>query len=193
MGLCASFIEPLEASSIGTSIQQSFLLMHTLINYKQTDIDQYNEKVKQIVENTRDFVLLHYLVKRNDTKFWKELKLNLPDSLKHNLEKWSDRMPIREDFKTDYVLFGAQNFAVLLKELELANIDSLKREYDMLVDHNKKVIKEEVEHHIRTFKTNPERRKAYIMGHKQYLREIRSGKETLNQTIEYLKNENSNT
>jgi tryptophan halogenase len=44
IGLSSSFIEPLEASSIGTSIQQSFLLMHVLINYKQTDIDFYIEK-----------------------------------------------------------------------------------------------------------------------------------------------------
>jgi tryptophan halogenase len=193
MGLCASFIEPLEASSIGTSIQQSFLLMHTLINYKQTDIDQYNTKVGHIVENIRDFVLLHYIVKRNDSKFWKELKVNLPDSLKHNLDKWSDRMPIKEDFKTDYVLFNAQNFAVLLKELELANIDSLKREYDMLVEHNKNIVKKEVELHIKTFKTDPINRQCPIMGHKQYLRELRRGKEPLNQQINYLQNENSNT
>jgi tryptophan halogenase len=167
--------------------------MHTLINYKQTDIDQYNTKVGHIVENIRDFVLLHYIVKRNDSKFWKELKVNLPDSLKHNLDKWSDRMPIKEDFKTDYVLFNAQNFAVLLKELELANIDSLKREYDMLVEHNKNIVKKEVELHIKTFKTDPINRQCPIMGHKQYLRELRRGKEPLNQQINYLQNENSNT
>ena len=174
MGLSASFIEPLEASSIGTSIQQSFLLMHTLINYKQTDIDQYNQKVKEIVENIRDFVLLHYMVDKKDSRFWKEFKPNLPDTLKHNLEKWSDRLPINEDFKNNYTLFNAHNFAVLLKELNLVNKESIKREYEMIDQSTRGLIKNSIASHIKTFKYNIK-----AMSHKKYLNTLR--------------NENSNT
>jgi tryptophan halogenase len=174
MGLSASFIEPLEASSIGTSIQQSFLLMHTLINYKQTDIDQYNQKVKEIVENIRDFVLLHYMVDKKDSRFWKEFKPNLPDTLKHNLEKWSDRLPINEDFKNNYTLFNAHNFAVLLKELNLVNKESIKREYEMIDQGTRGLIKNSIASHIKTFKYNIK-----AMSHKKYLNTLR--------------NENSNT
>ncbi|HAT65469.1 MAG TPA: hypothetical protein DCS66_12855, partial [Flavobacteriaceae bacterium] len=74
IGLSSSFIEPLEASSIGTSIQQSFLLMHLIINYSTPDINLYNKKFIEIVENIRDFVLLHYLCKKNDSPFWKNFK-----------------------------------------------------------------------------------------------------------------------
>ena len=38
VGLSANFVEPLEASSIGTSIQQAYLLSHYIINYNQNTI-----------------------------------------------------------------------------------------------------------------------------------------------------------
>jgi len=134
MGLSSSFIEPLEATSIGISIQQSFLLMHFLINYNESDIQLYNNEFKGIVENTRDFVLLHYMVYKNNSKFWKELKLNLPESLSNNLKKWRYRLPIAEDFKTNYALFKESNFIILLKELNLFDKEFLKKEYEMLND-----------------------------------------------------------
>jgi hypothetical protein len=148
IGLSSSFIEPLEATSIGTSIQQSFFLMHLLINYKQTDIDLYNERFKDIVENIRDFVVLHYIIDRKDSKFWKELKLKLPNTLKNNLKKWKHRLPIKEDFAGGYKLFGDHNFAVLLKELNLINKKSIIKEYEMLSDFYKNYIKKDMINHI---------------------------------------------
>jgi tryptophan halogenase len=148
IGLSSSFIEPLEATSIGTSIQQSFLLTHLLINYKQTDIDLYNERFKDIVENIRDFVVLHYMTDRKDSKFWKELKLKLPNTLKNNLKKWKHRLPIKEDFAGGYKLFGDHNFAVLLKELNLVDKKSIIKEYEMLSDFYKNYIKESMINHI---------------------------------------------
>ena len=44
IGLTGSFFEPLEASSIATSIQQSFMLATNLINYDQVVIDRYNKQ-----------------------------------------------------------------------------------------------------------------------------------------------------
>ena len=144
IGLSSSFIEPLEATSIGTSIQQSFLLMHLLINHTESDIQLYNDIFKDIVENTRDFVVLHYMVNKNNSKFWKELKLNIPESLSNNLKKWKYRLPIAEDFKTRYVLFKEFNFSVLLKELNLVDKEFLKKEYDMLNDLIKNDIQNKV-------------------------------------------------
>lgn len=144
IGLSSSFIEPLEATSIGTSIQQSFLLMHLLINYKEPDIQLYNDRFKDIVENIRDFVVLHYMVDKNNSEFWKELKLNIPESLLNNLNKWKHRLPIAEDFKTKYVLFKESNFSLLLKELNLIDKEFLKKEYDMLNDFIKNDIQNRI-------------------------------------------------
>lgn len=163
IGLSSSFIEPLEATSIGTSIQQSFLLMHLLINYKESDIQLYNETFKNIVENIRDFVVLHYMVDKNNSKFWKELKLNLPESLLNNLKKWKHRLPIAEDFKTRYVLFKESNFSIILKELNLIDKESLKKEYDMLNDLIKNDIQIRINNLI-NFQKN-----SHLISHKKFL------------------------
>ena len=169
IGLSSSFIEPLEASSIGTSIQQSFLLMHLLINYRQTDIDLYNLKFKDIVENIRDFVLLHYKVNKKDSKFWKDLKLNLPKSLSDNLNKWKHRLPLQEDFLGGYRLFNAPNFTVLLKELNLIDKNLIKKEYEMLSEVYKTYIKNNIQNHINNTYYNKN-----LIGHKEYLNFIRN-------------------
>lgn len=163
-GLSSSFIEPLEASSIGTSIQQAFLLMHSIINYSQSDIDLYNEEFKYIVENIRDFVLLHYMVNKKDSKFWKELKINLTDTLKHNLNKWKNRLPIDNDFPGHYHLFNAQNFIIVMKELNLINKSLIKKEYDTLSKVYRDDIETKVKNVISFYK------ELYTISHKQYLK-----------------------
>lgn len=144
VGLSSSFVEPLEATSIGTSIQQSFVLMHKLINYDDTVIKSYNKSFTKIMENIRDFIALHYIVKRNDSNFWKDIQKNdLPDSLAANLELWKNKLPIKEDFSdsSHYSLFSESNFIVVMHGLGLFNHESIKKEYDVLSN----IIKENAE------------------------------------------------
>jgi len=135
IGLSSSFIEPLEATSMGTSIKQTFLLMHLIINYEQADIDFYNKKFQFLTENVRDFVLLHYMVNKKESNFWRSLKLNVPPSLKNNLKKWKHRLPFRADFAGRYLIFDAPSFCVILKELNLVDTVALKKEYNMLAQN----------------------------------------------------------
>ena len=162
-GLSSSFIEPLEASSIGTSIQQAFMLIHLIINYKETDIELYNTRFKCIVENIRDFVLIHYLTNKKDSRFWREFKPNLSLSLKINLEKWKHRLPIKEDFPGGYHLFSENNFAILLKELNLVDKKSIKKEYNSLskdfIDYTEQKIRD-----YNNFYSDTN-----TLGHKQFL------------------------
>jgi tryptophan halogenase len=132
MGLSGCFFEPLEATSIGLTIQQSFLLMHRLQNYDENVIKDYNKSFNTIVDNIRDFIMLHYLSKRNDTDFWKSiLDVELPDSLRNNLEKWKTKLPIKEDFIGDsnYAMFNATNFTVVMSGLNLFDNDAILQEY----------------------------------------------------------------
>ena len=110
IGLSSSFVEPLEATSIGTAINQTFLLMHYINNYTEQSIKQYNQSNEEILENIRDFVFIHYLVKKNNSKFWKDYKINLTDSLKDKLEIWKNRLPIREDFDGNYKIIYKSTF-----------------------------------------------------------------------------------
>jgi flavin-dependent dehydrogenase len=128
IGLSANFVEPLEATSIGTSIQQVFLLMHYLPKYNQENINFYNNQIDKIMTNIRDFIILHYITDKKNTEFWKNLKkIEIPDSLKINLEKWKTRLPIREDFMdSNYLLFFEYNWIHILYGLNLINENVLK-------------------------------------------------------------------
>jgi tryptophan halogenase len=142
MGLSGAFFEPLEATSIGLTIQQSFLLMHRIQNYDDAVIKDYNKSFDSIVENIRDFIVLHYLTKRNDTEFWKNiLKTKIPESLEYNLERWSKKIPISEDFynNSTYIMFGPQNFIVVMAGLNLFNKNAILKEYNFLPENLKNI------------------------------------------------------
>jgi tryptophan halogenase len=133
IGLSASFVEPLEASSIGTSIQQTFLLMHRLPNYTENTIKKYNKDVNDILLNIRDYILLHYITKKDNTQFWIDAaNITLPDSLQEKLELWKYNLPIEDDFQgiTQYALFKTGNFIQLLYGLKLFDIEKIKEEYN---------------------------------------------------------------
>lgn len=168
VGLSANFIEPLEATSIGTSLNQMFLLIHLIENHKQVDIDIYNDKVKSIMENIRDFVFVHYMVKRKDTEFWKKVtSLEPPETLKKNLEKWKHRLPIKEDFnQTEYYLFFEQNWASVLWGLDLFDKESIKKEYEVFSDDWKNYVIEEVERWKKSYLTP-------CVPHKDFLKLVR--------------------
>lgn len=147
VGLSANFVEPLEATSIGTSIQQSFLLMHDLSNPVNSVRDQYNYQIKTIMENIRDFIYLHYFGWHKHNWFWKNYDyFNAPLSLKKNLNLWSKRLPINDDLKgSNYKLFWAHNFIQVLHGINFFKESKyLKKQYDFLP----KEIKKELEDYL---------------------------------------------
>ena len=129
-GLAANFVEPLEASSIATTINQSFIFLNHFFLKNTKEIDKFNTKMKLVMENIRDFIALHYVVKREDTDFWKNMKtVDLPDTLKENLETWKHRLIIRDDFKSpDYLLFREDNFNATMYGLQLFDKTSIQNE-----------------------------------------------------------------
>ena len=161
IGLSSNFVEPLEASSIGISINQVFLLSHFLINYTDKDIELYNDKFNIIMENVRDFIVLHYL-KSN-------FKFDIPESLKNNLKKWKYRLPVKEDFGSNYVIFREDNFTILLKELGIFDIESLKREYYSLNElYREKVVEPQIE----SFTQKEENYFQFALDHKEVIRKL---------------------
>lgn len=99
-GLCAGFIEPMESTSLHSSICN---LVVFLKEYFRTDMDmmnvnlqnRYNELYwKPYWESVRDWILLHYQTGRNDTEFWRAANnVKRPDSLQSKMELWKYRMP----------------------------------------------------------------------------------------------------
>lgn len=141
IGLSGSFVEPLEATSIGTSIQQAFILMHKLSNYNEKVIDNYNSSVNSIMENIRDFIVLHYITKKENTQFWKDVKkTELPETLKSKIDLWKHKLPVNEDFNNDsnYTLFRSANFILVMAGLDLFDKNSIYKEYKSLSKFNQK-------------------------------------------------------
>lgn len=81
VGLASSFIEPLESTSIFLTIQQleTFKQFLNAINtYDEYSMKLYNEIVGNNMEDTLNFVYLHYITKRDDSEFWREFKSKYP-------------------------------------------------------------------------------------------------------------------
>lgn len=172
IGLSANFVEPLEATSIGSAIQQTFLLMHKLPLYDEKTISVYNNKCNNIMNNIRDFVILHYVVKKNNSQFWKDIqKIDLPDSLKENLKIWKHRLPIREDFSHlgQYVMFTESHWINVLHGLGLFDIKSIKKQAESKADYVKNIKIPEITKLIEQINKVP------TIKHKQFLNIIRQG------------------
>ena len=75
------------------------MLMHELFLYNQKTIDKYNKDAGDLLTNIRDFLIVHYLVKNNDSKFWRDIqKLEIFDYLQEQLDVWKHRLFLRDDF-----------------------------------------------------------------------------------------------
>jgi len=144
IGLSANFVEPLEATSIGTSIQQAYLLMHNLTSSRASVREQYNNQVESIMNNIRDFIYLHYFKWHKHNWFWKNFDHgNAPPSLKKMLSIWDKRLPINDDIKgSDYKLFRATNFIQVLDGINFYRCNRyLPKQYDFLSRRSKDKVK----------------------------------------------------
>jgi tryptophan halogenase len=166
VGLSANFVEPLEATSIGSTINQVFLLTNYLNNYTDDSIKQYNTKVTNIMENIRDFIILHYMVDKDESDFWKDIKnIKIPDSLRAKLDRWQHSLPIREDFlSTNYLLFFEQNWINVLYGMDKFNTASIKGEFESLTSEFKD----------KTRDVAFEQLVSSLVTHKQYLKHLRA-------------------
>jgi tryptophan halogenase len=135
LGLSSSFIEPLEASSIGSTIQQAFLLMHAVSNYNEHVVEKYNEQNTQLLDNICDYVRLHYQTEKTNTSFWTDAR-NMPMSpfLETKLKHWKTHIPSDNDFDhvTPYIMFKAVNFAMVIQGLGLYDPAAYKTQYMQL-------------------------------------------------------------
>lgn len=165
IGLSATFAEPLEASSIGTTIQQAFLLSHYLINSQDTDKSMYNEKCNAIFKNTRDFIGIHYLVKRKE-RFWREVKIKFSDDFNIKLKRWKKKLPMDLDFDQEYVLFRSINFLLVLWGINHFNRKTIKNEFKY---YGKKV-EQEI---IKQIKKNKQYNFLPALSHKSVLENIK--------------------
>jgi len=80
IGLSSAFLEPLEATSIHTTIVQARILAFEFIKHTLEDtinpgsINIYNQRTRRIFDDVKDFLVMHYMGGRNDSEFWKYIE-----------------------------------------------------------------------------------------------------------------------
>jgi tryptophan halogenase len=140
VGLSGIFVEPLEASSIGTSIQQVFALIPSLFFYERGETHsakRYNDDMREVCKNIVDFIQLHYITKRDDSEFWRWCKneLVLTDFNKNNLEYFKEKFPNPIYFNKPMILFSFTNYAQIMHGLGMFNTEKIHQSYLQHLDH----------------------------------------------------------
>ncbi len=118
VGLSSGFIEPLESTAIYI-IQNSLRWLVTYfpdLDFSPQLAGRYNDLLEQLYLEIRDFNILHYVTNnREDTDFWHAARndLEVPDSLRENLELWRHALPVVYDFSNKF-LFNHWSYMLVL-------------------------------------------------------------------------------
>lgn len=162
VGLSSAFAEPLEATSIHTTIAQ---LLSFVFEFLKPNIDDtlnagsrksYNRRTAKLYDTTKEFLVAHYIGGRNDSEFWKYIatgatKTEFVDNL---LEMCKTQMPSNRDLDISfgapdmglwsYVLAGTGHLAPetsakvfsgnTVPIIGLTNVDSIIDQYQKTVD-----------------------------------------------------------
>lgn len=94
VGLASSFVEPLEATSIGSTIQMVKLAIPFVASYAPHHTASqrtYNKQIRTLMDNILTMIRLHYVTDRADTEFWRAAN-NAPvnDTLQELLDLWQE-------------------------------------------------------------------------------------------------------
>jgi len=107
IGLSGAFAEPLEATSIHSTIMQLLYFVYNGLAqstntyvHNQSITDNYNYYMDLLFENYRDFLNIHYMGGRQDTDFWKYMSTEdaKTEKTKLILEIAKHRAPNSKDF-----------------------------------------------------------------------------------------------
>jgi tryptophan halogenase len=117
IGLAGAFAEPLEATSIhSTIVQLSHLCFEFLKPTKEDTLNPgsilfYNTRVNTMFDDFKDFLVAHYLGGRTDSEFWRYITAGntLTDFTKNLKETCKSRLPTKYDFSSYH---GAAPWAI---------------------------------------------------------------------------------
>ena len=120
VGLAGSFAEPLEAQSIGFTIVQSQVLLDYLDAwpFNKNVREDFNKQMDDIFDNIINYLQLHYLGNRNDTKFWQDKPFKLTEFNNENLPLFKRGIFVNTEYKNNY-MFKIANFYQVAAGLNL--------------------------------------------------------------------------
>ena len=167
VGLSSSFIEPLEATSIATSIQQARMLVSVIGAYipgSKAIASQHNKQTELLMENLVTMVAMHYISDRSDTEMWREQQnAEKPELLNKLVELWKERCPQIYDtpifgyevFHSAHFWHVAQGQGLVSHEVatrELNSYDSREKAARIFAELKTNALKETLVDHASIFK-----------------------------------------
>lgn len=169
VGLASSFVEPLEATSIGSTIQQVRALAPSLAAFTPTSSKMqvaYNKTMEGVMRNILTMIRLHYISDRVDTPFWADVqRMPINNELQELLDLWSERLPMRYDQSENfYCMFGPAHFIHVAQGQNVLNIQSASLTIDRFG------IREQVRQDM--FERNADKFNHELVDHGESLREI---------------------
>lgn len=115
LGLASNFVEPLEATSIHTTIFQllifinEFLFEHPSKTFNSKSEKIYNQRIEKFNNLTIDFISMHYQGGREDSEFWRHIKHNkiITDGAKNVIDLLQYKIPGYNVIDSMHGHFGA--------------------------------------------------------------------------------------
>ncbi len=167
IGLAAGFLEPVESTSIHLAMSTILRLLKLFPTGEitETNRNEFNEQTQVEMENTRNFIILHYhATERKDSPFWRYCQdMEIPESLRHRIKLFKDTgcipLELRELFQIDswtQVMLGQHiepdtyhpivdgmsdkeldNFLLMLKKQVRTQVDAMPEHQKFLDDYCK--------------------------------------------------------
>lgn len=135
IGLSSAFLEPLEATSIHSSIVQARMFV---FEYLQSTIEEtlnngsiniHNQRVRKMYDDVKDFLVMHYMGGRDDSEFWKYIKTGATqtDFVKDLLEMVKTKVPTTHDFPGYFGSAGWPLYSYVMAGLHLIDKDVARK------------------------------------------------------------------
>jgi tryptophan halogenase len=104
VGLSAGFLEPLEATSIHSTLVQLILFakeyLSAALNGDYSGRKDFNQRIAHQFDDFRTFLNIHYRSERRDTPFWEFVHHEcLGEEAIGRLKQWQKNLPKREHFQ----------------------------------------------------------------------------------------------
>lgn len=134
IGLSSGFLEPLQATSIHTTIAHLNLICFSVLSAEEKTLSKqssfYNKQAARYFDDFADFVNLHYQCGRNDTDFWKYMtKKSATPFVKSIINLCKSRVPDLDDYAR-YPMAAASLWNSTLHGLGLIPKKIAKQQWD---------------------------------------------------------------
>ena len=173
IGLSAGFVEPLEATSIWTSITtigNLFSSPELIYRNDQRIVDDFNNRFCKLNEDILTFIYFHYMSERKDTPFWEKFtRENAPEQLKNLYDICDYRLLEFSDIQSlTWSIDSWYQVAIGTRQLNLEKFSKFSMFYNYTASFSKSNL-------VLLKKTQDELVEKYCPTHKEFL-ELLKGK-----------------